>query len=114
MSGPSIAPSILWALLLRVLWCYSVRSERSLVQQIDYNFLFRWLVGLSMDDAAREPPIRHFISILLADGTEAEDGLVDPEGLVPPKKGITNPLVTVLVSMFSVPIERVQSLLVGR
>jgi hypothetical protein len=32
---------------------YSVRSERLLVEQIDYNLLFRWYVGLGMDDAVR-------------------------------------------------------------
>src|ERR1035441_9031263 len=47
---PSIAPEyILRALLLQVF--YSVRSERLLVEQIDYNLLFRWFVGLDMDDA---------------------------------------------------------------
>ena len=46
---PSIAPEyILRALLLQVF--YSVRSERLLVEQIDYNLLFRWFVGLGMDD----------------------------------------------------------------
>ena len=47
---PSIAPEyILRALLLQVF--YSVRSERLLVEQIDYKLLFRWFVGLGMDDA---------------------------------------------------------------
>jgi transposase len=47
---PSIAPEyILRALLLQVF--YSVRSERLLVEQIDYNLLFHWFVGLGMDDA---------------------------------------------------------------
>ncbi len=47
---PSIAPEyILRALLLQVF--YSVRSERLLVEQINYNLLFRWFVGLGMDDA---------------------------------------------------------------
>jgi transposase len=47
---PSIAPEyILRALLLQAF--YSVRSERQLVEQLDYNLLFRWFVGLSMDDA---------------------------------------------------------------
>ena len=47
---PSIAPEyILRTLLLQVF--YSVRSERLLVEQIDYNLLFRWFVGLGMDDA---------------------------------------------------------------
>ena len=46
---PSIAPEkLLRALLLQVL--YTVRSERQLMEQLDYNFLFRWFVGLSIDD----------------------------------------------------------------
>ncbi len=46
---PSIAPErLLRALLLMVL--YSVRSERQLMEQLDYNLLFRWFVGLEMDD----------------------------------------------------------------
>ena len=45
----SIAPEyVLRGLLLQVL--FSVRSERQLVEQIDYNLLFRWFVGLGMDD----------------------------------------------------------------
>ena len=46
---PSIPPEqLLRALLLQIL--YSIRSERMLVEQLDYNLLFRWFVGLSMDD----------------------------------------------------------------
>src|SRR5579864_4612075 len=46
---PSIAPEkLLRALLLQVL--YTVRSERMLMEQLDYNFLFRWFVGLNLDD----------------------------------------------------------------
>jgi transposase len=46
---PSIAPEkLLRALLIQVL--YSVRSERLLMEQLEYNLLFRWFVGLSMDD----------------------------------------------------------------
>ena len=46
---PSIPPEkLLRALLLQVL--YTVRSERLLMEQLDYNLLFRWFVGLSMDD----------------------------------------------------------------
>ena len=46
---PSIAPEkLLRALLLQVL--YSVRSERMLMEQLDYSLLFRWFVGLNMDD----------------------------------------------------------------
>ena len=47
---PSIAPEhLLRALLLQAF--YTVRSERQLMEQLDYNLLFRWFVGLSMDDA---------------------------------------------------------------
>ena len=35
-------------LLLQVL--YTMRNERLLMEQLDYNFLFRWFVGLSIDD----------------------------------------------------------------
>ncbi len=46
---PSIAPEkLLRALVLQLL--YSVRSERLLMEQLDYNLLFRWFVGLNMDD----------------------------------------------------------------
>jgi transposase len=47
---PSIAPErLLRATLLMIL--YSIRSERQLMEQMDYNLLFRWFVGLEMDDA---------------------------------------------------------------
>jgi transposase len=46
---PSIPPEkLLRCLLLQVL--YSIRSERLLMEQLDYNLLFRWFVGLNMDD----------------------------------------------------------------
>src|SRR6202167_2641956 len=46
---PSIAPErLIRGLLLQVL--YSVRSERQLMEQLGYNLLFRWFVGLEMDD----------------------------------------------------------------
>ena len=46
---PSIPPEkLLRALLLQVL--YTVRSGRLLMEQLDYNFLFHWFVGLSIDD----------------------------------------------------------------
>ena len=46
---PSIAPEkLLRALLLQIL--YSIRSERMLMEQLEYNLLFRWFVGLNMDD----------------------------------------------------------------
>jgi hypothetical protein len=47
---PSIAPEkLLRTLLLQLL--YSVRREPLLMEQLNYNLLFRWFVGLSMDDA---------------------------------------------------------------
>src|SRR5664279_97112 len=47
---PSIPPErLLRALLLQVL--YTVRSERMMMEQLDYNVLYRWFVGLNMDDA---------------------------------------------------------------
>ena len=51
---PSIPPErLLRALLLQVL--YTVRSERMLMEQLDYNLLFRWFVGLEMDDKVWVP-----------------------------------------------------------
>src|SRR5258707_9937137 len=47
---PSIAPEkLLRAQLVQML--YSIRSERLLMEEIDYNLLFRWFVGLNLDDA---------------------------------------------------------------
>jgi transposase len=47
---PSIPPEqLLRALLIQAL--YTVRSERQLMEQLNYNLLFRWFVGLSMDDS---------------------------------------------------------------
>ena len=49
LGRPSIPPEyLLRATLLQAF--FSVRSERQLMQQIDYNLLFRWFVGLSIDD----------------------------------------------------------------
>ena len=51
---PSVPPEkLLKALLLQVL--YTVRSERLLMEQLDYNLLFRWFVGLNMDDPVWDP-----------------------------------------------------------
>src|SRR3984893_9953517 len=53
---PSIAPEkLLRALLLQVF--YSVRSERLLMEQLQYNLLFRWFVGLNMDDTVWVPTV---------------------------------------------------------
>ena len=51
---PSIPPEqLLRALLLQVL--YTIRSERQLMEQLDYNLLFRWFVGLGMDASVWHP-----------------------------------------------------------
>jgi transposase len=53
---PSIAPEyVLRASLLQAF--FTVRSERQLMEQIDYNLLFRWFVGLSIDDAVWDPSV---------------------------------------------------------
>src|SRR6201990_815066 len=51
---PSIPPEqLLSALLLQVF--YGIRSERQLMEQLDYNLLYRWFVGLSPDDPVGDP-----------------------------------------------------------
>ena len=53
---PSIPPErLLRALLLQVF--YSIRSERLLMEQLDYNLLFRWFVGLEIDDEVWDAPV---------------------------------------------------------
>lgn len=51
---PSIPPEqLLSALLLQVF--YSIRSERQLMERLDYNLLYRWFVGLAPDDPVWDP-----------------------------------------------------------
>lgn len=53
---PSIPPErLLRALLLQTL--YTIRSERQLIEQLDYNLLFRWFVGLDPDDPVWVPTV---------------------------------------------------------
>jgi transposase len=53
---PSIPPEqLLSALLLQVF--YSIRSERQLMEQLDYNLLYRWFLGLSPDDPVWDPTV---------------------------------------------------------
>src|SRR4051812_1232315 len=55
---PSIPPEqLLSALLLQVF--YGIRSERQLMEQLDYNLLYRWFVGLSPDDPVWGPDHLH-------------------------------------------------------
>jgi len=86
----SIPPEkLLRALMLQLL--YSIRSERLVVEQLSYNLLFRWFVGVSMDDAPwdhstfsknRERLIEHDAAGLLFDGVVAQaraQGLLSSE-----------------------------------
>jgi transposase len=53
---PSIAPEkLLRAMLLQIF--FSIRSERQLMEQTQYNLLFRWFIGLAMDDAVWVPTV---------------------------------------------------------
>ena len=53
---PSIPPErLLRALLSQVF--YSIRSENLLMEQLDYNLLFRWFVGLEIDDRVWDPTV---------------------------------------------------------
>lgn len=68
---PSIAPEkLLRALLLQVL--YTVRSERLLMEQLEYNLLFRWFIGLHMDEAVWVPTVFSKNRDRLLDGDIAE------------------------------------------
>lgn len=77
---PSIAPErLLRAALIQIL--FSVRSERQLMEQMQYNLLFRWFVGLGIDDPVWVPSVfsknrdrllttdiaRQFLAAILAD-----------------------------------------------
>lgn len=65
---PSIPPEqLLCALLLQVF--FGIRSERQLMEQLDYNLLYRWFVGLGVDDAAWDVTVF----------TKNRDRLVDAE-----------------------------------
>ena len=56
MGRPSIAPEkLLRALLLQVL--YTLRSERLLMEELNYNLLFRWFVGMNMDEEVWHPTV---------------------------------------------------------
>ncbi len=72
---PSIPPEkLLGALLLQAF--YSVRSERQLMEQLGYNLLFRWLVGLSLDAAVWDVSFGG-----RAAGAPAKGATCDPPGL---------------------------------
>jgi len=69
---PSIAPEkLLRALLLQIF--YSIRSERLLIEQLDYNLLFRWFVGLNVDEAVWDPTVYSKNRERLLEGNIAEE-----------------------------------------
>ncbi|HEY4086807.1 MAG TPA: IS5 family transposase [Bryobacteraceae bacterium] len=69
---PSIAPErLLRALLLQML--YSVRSERMLMEQLEYNLLFRWFVGLSANEPVWHPTVFTKNRDRLLEGAVAEE-----------------------------------------
>lgn len=81
---PSIAPEkLLRALLLQIL--YSVRSERMLMEQLAYNLLFRWFVGLNMDEEVWVPTVfsKNRDRLLEGDVAEAffDEVLAEAKGL---------------------------------
>lgn len=68
---PSIPPEqLLRSLLLQV--CYTIRSERQLMEQLDYNLLYRWFVGLTPDDRVWDPTVFTKNRDRLLDGNIAE------------------------------------------
>ena len=68
---PSIPPEkLLRTLLLQIL--YTIRSERLLMEQLDYNLLFRWFVGLNMDDAVWDATVFSKNRDRLLEGDAAE------------------------------------------
>lgn len=68
---PSIPPEqLLRALLLQML--YSIRSERRLMEELDYNLLYRWFVGLTPDDPVWVPTVFTKNRDRLLDGNIAE------------------------------------------
>jgi transposase len=80
MGRPSIAPEkLLRALLLQVL--YTVRSERLWMEQLNYNLLFRWFVGLNMDEAVWHATVyaKNRDRLLAADVAKEFFGLVVAE-----------------------------------
>ena len=71
---PSIAPEkLLRALLLQIF--YSVRSERLLMEQLNYNLLFRWFVGLNADEAVWDATVYTKNRERLLQGNIAEEFL---------------------------------------
>jgi transposase len=75
---PSIPPErLLRCLLLQVL--YTVRSERMMMEQLDYNVLYRWFVGLNMDDPTWDVTVFTKNRMRFLDGEETHASTTDPD-----------------------------------
>src|SRR5246500_3927542 len=82
---PSIPPEkLLRAQLLQML--YSIRSERLLMEEIDYSVLFRWFVGMNMDEPARDVTMFTKNRNRLLDGDVAREFLCEVERHAQEKK----------------------------
>src|SRR5678809_1711872 len=76
MGRPSIPPEqLLRALLLQSL--YSVRSERLLMEEIDYSVLFRWFVGMNLDEPVWDVTVFTKNRDRLLDGNVAREFLCE-------------------------------------
>ena len=89
---PSIPPEqLLLALLLQTL--YTIRSERLLMEELNYNLLFRWFVGLTMDDPVWNHSVFSKNRERLLEGDIAEEfmarviGLAREHGLLSDERG---------------------------
>jgi transposase len=94
MGRPSIPPEhLLRATLLQAF--YSVRSERMLIEQIDYNLLFRWFVGLSIDAVVWHPTVFTKNRDRLLEADVAHEFLMNLLGLAQVKRLMSNEHFTV-------------------
>src|SRR6201984_2569386 len=76
---PSIPPEkLLRAQLIQML--YSVRSERLLMEEIDYSMLYRWLVGMNLDEPVWDPTVFTKNRTRLLEGDVAREFLAEVVG----------------------------------
>src|SRR3954470_19112468 len=88
LGRPSIAPEkLLRAQLLQML--YSVRSERLLMEEIDYSMLFRWFVGMNLDEPVWDPTVFTKNRDRLLEGDVAREFLAEVVGQAQ-AKGLTS------------------------
>ena len=74
---PPVAPErLIRASLIQIL--FSVRSERQLMEQMRYNLLFRWCVGLGIDDPVFAPPLTTVSAAMPKSTSGARSGAMPP------------------------------------